>query len=60
MLGTIPKPISENDYKAYANDSFLQKIYDGSINLMLASFVKENKISKADIESLKKMLDEES
>lgn len=52
--------VSENDYRAYANDSFLQKIYNGSINLMLASFVKENKISKADIERLKKLLDEES
>lgn len=51
--------ISESEYKAYANDSFLQKIYNGSIHLMLASFVKENKISKAEIDTLRKLLDEE-
>ncbi|EEG76271.1 BlaI/MecI/CopY family transcriptional regulator [Dethiobacter alkaliphilus] len=51
--------ISEEEFKSYANHSFLHKIYDGSVKMMLASFVKEQKISKAEIESLKKLLDEE-
>lgn len=51
--------VKEEEYRAYANESFLKKIYDGSINLMLASFVKEKKLSKDDIESLKKLLEEE-
>jgi len=51
--------INEDDYKAYANSSFLKKVYDGSINLMLASFIKEKKLSKEDIEGLKKLLDKE-
>ncbi|MCW3490471.1 BlaI/MecI/CopY family transcriptional regulator [Dethiobacter alkaliphilus] len=51
--------ISEDEYKSYANHSFLQKMYDGSVKMMLTTFVKEQKISKAEIESLKKLLDEE-
>jgi BlaI family transcriptional regulator, penicillinase repressor len=50
--------VSEGEYKAYANDSFLHKIYNGSVNLMLASLIKEQKLSKAEIDSLKKLLDE--
>lgn len=51
--------VKEEEYKAYANESFLKKIYNGSINMMLASFIKEKKLSKDDIESLKKLLEEE-
>lgn len=51
--------IEENEYKKYANESFLQKLYNGSINLMLSSFIKDKKLSKEDISELKKMLDEE-
>ena len=51
--------VSEDNYRAHANSTFLQKLYDGSVNSMLASFVKEQKISRADLEKLKKMLDEE-
>jgi BlaI family penicillinase repressor len=50
--------ISEEDYKRHANRSFLQKLYKGSLNLMLASFIKEQKLSKEEIDELKKMLDE--
>jgi BlaI family penicillinase repressor len=51
--------VSEKEYKAYANKSFLQKMYNGSINLMLTSFIKEQKLSKSEIDNLKKILDEE-
>jgi BlaI family penicillinase repressor len=51
--------ISEEEYKKYANKSFLQKLYKGSLNLMLASFIKEQKLSKEEIDELKKMLDEQ-
>jgi BlaI family penicillinase repressor len=51
--------VSEEDYKVFANNSFLQKIYNGSVNLMLTSFIKERKLSKEDIENLKKLLEEE-
>jgi BlaI family penicillinase repressor len=50
--------VSEVDYKNYANNTFLQKIYNGSVNLMLTSFIKERKLSSDEIESLKKLLEE--
>lgn len=51
--------ISEEEYKKYANDSFLKKLYNGSVNLMISTFIKDNKLSKEDIADLKKMLEEE-
>lgn len=51
--------VSEQEYKAYANNSLLQKLYNGSINLMFTSFIKEQKLSKSEIDRLKKLLDEE-
>jgi BlaI family transcriptional regulator, penicillinase repressor len=51
--------VSENDYKASANDSFLKRLYNGSVNVMITSFVKQQKMSKEEIETLKKMLDED-
>lgn len=50
--------IAEEQYKNYANKSFLQKLYNGSLNLMLSAFVKQQNLSKGEIEELKKMLDE--
>lgn len=52
--------ISEEQYKSYANDSFLKKIYNGSINMMLSSFIKDKKLSKEDINDLKKLLEEDN
>jgi BlaI family transcriptional regulator, penicillinase repressor len=51
--------ILEEDYKLDANRSFLHKIYNGSLNLMLSSFIKEQKLSRKEIDELKKLLDEE-
>lgn len=49
--------ISEGEYINEANESFIKKIYNGSIKMMLTSFIKENKISAQDLEELKNMLD---
>lgn len=51
--------VEEAEYKAYANNTFLQKLYNGSLNLMLTSFIKEKKLSREEIENLKKLLEEE-
>lgn len=50
--------VTEEEYKSYANKSFIQKLYNGSLSLMLSSFIKQQKLSKEDIEELKKFLDE--
>ena len=51
--------ISEHEYKNYASKSYLEKLYNGSINKMVLSFVKDNKLSKAEIEELKDILRDE-
>lgn len=38
--------------------SFIQKVYDGSIQLMLANFIKDEKISQKEIQELQKLLNE--
>ncbi len=51
--------VGQSEYRAYASKSFLQKVYNGSLNLMIATFIKDHNISPAEIDSLKKLLDEE-
>ena len=51
--------INEHDYNNYASKSFLEKLYNGSINKMVLSFVKDNKLSKEEIEELKDILRDE-
>ena len=50
--------VNEDDYKNSVSTSFLEKLYNGSINMMIASFIKNKKMSKDDIEELKNLLDE--
>ncbi len=49
--------ISEKDYKANENTSFLNKLYGGSVKLMLASLVENNRLSKEEIQNLKDILE---
>jgi BlaI family penicillinase repressor len=52
--------VDETEYKAHASESFLQKMYNGSVNLMLANFVKQQKLTKKDIDDLKKLLEDDN
>lgn len=40
--------------------SFIQKVYDGSIHLMLANFIKEEKMSEEEIEELERLLNKKN
>lgn len=51
--------ISKEIYKGFANENFLQRLYNGSVHMMLSSFVKNNKLTKTEIEELKRILEEE-
>lgn len=51
--------VSEDEYKNVASSSFLNKLYNGSINMMISNFIKNKKMSKEDIQELKNLLDEE-
>ena len=37
--------------------SFIKKVYDGSVHLMVANFIKNEKLSQNEIEELQKLLD---
>lgn len=50
--------ISENEYKTGASKNFLEKLYNNSIQNMVASLYENKAIKKADVEELRKFLDE--
>ena len=51
--------VSKEDYIQKERRNFLQKVFDGSKQKMLLNFVKEENITKADIEELLQMIEEE-
>jgi BlaI family penicillinase repressor len=51
--------INEDSFKTHAATSLLGKLYNGSLKMMLASFIEGQKLSKDEIDSLKKLLEEE-
>jgi BlaI family penicillinase repressor len=50
--------IEEDAYKGEEVHSFLKKMYDGSLNMLVASFIRDEKLSREEIEDLKKILGE--
>ncbi len=50
--------LSEDEYIAYERKGFLSRVFDGSKTRMLLNFVKEENITKQDIESLLRMIEE--
>lgn len=50
--------ISENDYKVREGKHFLERLYDNSIQNMVATLYSNKVIKKSDLEELKKFLDE--
>ena len=51
--------ISEKKYLKSANETFLDKLYDGNVNNMLLNFVEEKKITKKDLQDLMDMIESE-
>jgi len=52
--------VTEESYRADASSTFLEKVYNGSVSLMMANFVKKQKLTKEEIVQLKQLLEEES
>ena len=50
--------ISENEYKAGASKHFLEKLYNNSIQNMIATLYNNKAIKNSDVEELRKFLDE--
>lgn len=52
--------INKDDFLRKEGNNFLENIYQGAINSMLLNFVKENKLTKKDVQELLKRIDDES
>lgn len=52
--------ITEQECMKAESQSFLERIYGGSFNLMIANFLEERDLSKTDIEELKRILEKKS
>ena len=50
--------IKKEEYISQENHNFLQKLYGGCANNLVLNFVKENKLSKKDLEELVKILED--
>lgn len=50
--------VSEEECKRVETKSFLQRVYDGSINHLITNFIKEQKLTEDEIEELQQILNE--
>lgn len=50
--------VSEEDCVATASESFLDRVFGGSLKPMLAHFVERQKLTRKDLQELEKLLDE--
>lgn len=51
--------VKKDDYLRKENESFLEKLYNGSTNKLLLNFVEEKKISKKDLQDLLDLIESE-
>ncbi|GCD10920.1 BlaI/MecI/CopY family transcriptional regulator [Clostridium tagluense] len=49
--------LSENECIKAESDSFIKRVFNGSLNGMIANFLNESELSDEDIEELKNILD---
>ncbi|HEX3011846.1 MAG TPA: BlaI/MecI/CopY family transcriptional regulator [Syntrophomonadaceae bacterium] len=52
--------ISKEECMQKETKTFLQKVYDGSLQVLLANFINSENLSPKDIEELKSLLDEKT
>jgi BlaI family penicillinase repressor len=52
--------VSEEDCIKVESDSFIKRVFNGSINSMLLNFVKQDKLSQEDLEELRSILNKSS
>lgn len=50
--------VTEEECRRVETKSFVKKVYDGSLKLLLANFIKEEKLSPEEIDELRRLLDE--
>lgn len=49
--------ISHEECEKVESESFLKKVYDGSVSMLIAGLLKHQKVSKEELEKLKELID---
>ena len=55
---TVTAKVKREQVQKHESEALLEKSFDGSLPVFLAAFLKDKKISKAEAEELKKMIEE--
>ena len=50
--------VREEEYLEQESDTFLNRFYEGTLNSMVVNFLEQDKLTKDDIDELKRILDE--
>jgi len=50
--------VSKEECIIVENETFLKKVYDGSVSMMMANLIKQKKVSKEELQKLRAILDE--
>ncbi len=50
--------VTQDECSRVETKSFIEKVYNGSIQMMLKNFIKDEKLSSEEIEELRRMLDD--
>lgn len=50
--------VTQEECRNVETKSFLQKVYDGSLGLLVSNFIKDQKLSEDEIEELQRILNE--
>jgi len=52
--------VTEEECRRVETKSFIQKVYDGSLDLLIKSFIENEKLTSEEIDELRRMLDEKN
>ena len=55
--GTVSSLISKDDFFALQSKNFVDETFEGSLPAFIAAFTKKQKLSKKEIEEIRKMID---
>ena len=58
QMKTYSPLVAREDAVKSETESFLNRVYNGSISMLVSAFADRNRLSKEDIEELRKILDE--
>nr|WP_205842237.1 BlaI/MecI/CopY family transcriptional regulator [Natranaerobius trueperi] len=52
--------LSREECRITETETFLEKVYNGSVSMLVANFIKQDKLSQEEINELKKLLDDDT